>query len=185
LIGHGAKTLPADAKKALSAGLVVGTAISHQAHKSVELRKVSGKLTQNGVELFKAVPAIAEARKLVGAGTKGFDHAMGLVSHGVKPFDILHARDLHKGADRLGFDMALSTKNGLVAAPIPPNLSPGAVAGFAIVHGSSGMPVDNHETIRKVVTANASADVGAKVAVKKIQTQRNIIARVFYAIGFR
>jgi hypothetical protein len=186
LIDHGSKTLSPDAKKALSAGLVVGTAISHQAHKGVELRKVTGKLTQNGVQLFKAVPAIAEARKLAGAGTKGFDHAMGLVSHGLKPFDILHARDLHKGADRLGFDMALSVKNGLVAAPIPQNLSPAAAAGHAMAFGTSGMPIDNQATIAKVVAAHPSADVGAKVASKSIQhQQKNIIARVFYAIGFR
>jgi hypothetical protein len=185
LIGHGAKGAPKHVVDALKTGLATGTAVVHQSHNSIQLKQVQNKLVENGILASKAVPALAEARKLVGGGTRGFDHALGLVSHGITPFDLLHARDQHKGVDKLGFDLALSVKNGLVTHPIPTKLSPAAIAGHAIVHGSAGVGKDNQATMAKVVNAHPSASVGAKVAAQNIKAHHdNWIARFFHAIGF-
>jgi hypothetical protein len=184
LIAHATRGAPKHITDALKVGLGVGTAVVHQAHTAGEMANVKGKLVENGVQVAKALPPIAEARKMAGAGSHGFDHAIGLMSHGVSPFNLFHARDTHSGPDKLGFDLAMSVKVGLVNNPIPHNLSPAAVAGHAIVHGSSGMHPDNHATIAKVVTAHPSASVGAKLAVQNIKAKDNIIARVFHALGF-
>lgn len=186
LITHSTKGAPKPVTDALKVGLATGTAVVHQAHTSSQLKQVTNKLVENGIGVAKAVPAIGEARKLAGAGTKGFDHAMGLLSHSITPFALLHARDQHAGQDKLGFDLAVSVKTGLVTQPIPANLSPAAIAGHAIVHGSSGMPEDNRSAIAATVKAHPSASVGAKVAATNIQAHRdNWIARFFHAIGFR
>jgi hypothetical protein len=185
LIGHATKGAPKPVIDALKTGLATGTAVVHQSHNANQLKQVQNKLIENGILASKAVPALGEARKLAAGGTRGFDHALGLVSHSITPFDLLHARDQHKGADRLGFDLALSVKNGLVVHPIPTNLSPAAVAGHAIVHGSAGISPDNQKTIAAVVSAHPSASVGAKVAAANIQAHHeNWIARFFHAIGF-
>ena len=184
LIGHALKGAPPHIVNALKTGLATGTAVVHQANSSAALKDAKGKLVENGIATAKAVPAIAEARKMAGAGSHGFDHAIGLLSHGITPFDLMHTRDQHTGADKLGFDLAISVKTGLVSQPPKPHLSPAAVAGHAIVHGSSGISKENQATIAKTVAAHPSASVGAKVAAASIQNQHeNWIARFFHALG--
>ncbi len=184
LVGHGLRGAPKHVTDAVKTGLATGTAVVHQAHNSTQLKQVQNRLVEGGIQIAKAVPALAEARKMAGPGVRGFDHALGLVSHGITPFDLLHARDHHTGADKAGFDLALSVKNGLVGHPIPKNLSPAAIAGHAIVHGSSGMHSESQQVIVKTVTAHPSASVGAKVAVANMKARDNWIARLFHAIGF-
>lgn len=171
---EGMAYLTPEAKKAFQSGLGVATGAIMQQVKAAHLPNVQGKLAETGLRLAKSVPAVAEARKLVGPGTHGFDIGHGIMSHTVGVNDLVHARALLKTpADKMGFDMALANKVGLVAHPPHPKLSPAAEAGRTIVHGMRGIPEPKKKTaIMQAITKSPSAAVGAKVAVQHIEVQK-------------
>jgi hypothetical protein len=182
-------TLPPDVQKAYHSGLAIGTATVLQAKRAAELvsAPVLNKLTESGIQASKAVPAIAEARKLAGAGTKGFDLAQGILGQRSKTFDILHLREtLKTPADQKGFDMALATKIGLVTQPARGTLSPGAQAGRAIAQGIQGMPhPGNQASILGTLHANASASVGAKLAANQsAMAKEPWYIKLMHSLGF-
>lgn len=183
-------TLPPDVAKAYHAGLAMGTAAVAQAHRAAELVSpaVLNKLVESGIQAAKTVPAIGEARKLAGAGTKGFDLAQGLLGQHSKTFDIIHLREsLTNPADQKGFDMGLAAKIGLVTQPMRGTLSPGAQAGRAIAQGIQGMPhPGNQASIMATLHANPSAAVGAKVATSQAAVAKEAwYYRMAHALGFK
>jgi hypothetical protein len=181
--------LPPDVAKAYHAGMAMGTAAVAQAHRMVELGSpaVLNKLTESGIQVAKAVPAIGEARKLAGTGTKGFDLAQGLLGQRSKTFDLIHLREsLTDPADQKGFDMALATKIGLVTQPMRGTLSPGAQAGRAIAQGIASMPhPGNQASILGTLHSNPSASVGAKLATSQSAMAKEAwYVRMMHALGF-
>lgn len=184
--GSVAKLLPDDARKALQTGLAMGTAVVKQGQKALELTgPAMNKLVESGIQLSKTLPAVAEARKLAGAGVKGFDLAQGLLQQKASVFDISHYRSMLKGDDLKGFDMAAAAKIGMVSHPPTANLSPAARAGQAITLGMQGAPAQNKAAIMKAVQTNPSATVGAKVAVSQVAANReNFFVRLLHGIGF-
>jgi len=182
-------TLPPDVAKAYHAGLALGTAAVAQGHRAAELMSpaVLNKLVESGIQASKAVPAIGEARKLAGAGTRGFDIAQGLLGQRSKTFDLIHIREsLTNPADQKGFDMGMAARIGLVTQPPRGTLSPGAQAGRAIAHGIQGMPhPENQKSILGTLHANASASVGAKLAASQsAMAKEPWYVRMMHSLGF-
>lgn len=168
------KNLHPDVKKALQTGLALGTAAAHQTHAAVELATptVVNKLIESGIQAGKAEPAIAAARKLVGTGTRGFDLGIGVTNAKSNLFSVSNLREQLSGPDKMGFDMALAAKVGLVTQPIPKGMSAAAVAGHAVTHGMQGSDPSNNQAIMAAVKASPSASVGASHAVKTIAVAR-------------
>jgi hypothetical protein len=182
--------LPPDVAKAYHAGLAMGTAAVAQAHRATELVSpaVVNKLVESGIQAAKAVPALGEARKLAGTGTRGFDLAQGLLGQHSKTFDIIHLREsLTNPADQKGFDIALAAKIGLVTQPMRGTLSPGAQAGRAIAQGVQGMPhPQNQASILSTLHGNASAAVGAKLATSQAAiAKESWPVKFLHALGFK
>lgn len=178
--------LPPAARKAYQAGLALGTASIVQGHKIAELDSaaVRNKLAEAGITISKSVPALGEARKLAGAGVKGFDLGLGLLGQRATLFDIQHVRQSLTGADATGFDLAASVKIGLVSHPVSATLSPAAQAGHAIALGAQGM-ADQH-AVASLVGKNPSAVVGANSAASKIAIQKEPwYFRMAHALGFK
>lgn len=171
---EGMKYLPPDAKKAFQAGLGMGTASILQQVKAIHLPDIHNKMIESGLQLAKTVPAIGEARKLVGKGTKGFDLAHGILSQKASYFDIAHARaSLKDPADKMGFDMGAASRIGLVSRRPEHKISHAAAAGRAITYGMQGMSdPTNKQAIMTAVQASPSATVGAQLAVSKIAEER-------------
>jgi hypothetical protein len=179
------KNLHPDVKKALQTGLALGTAAAHQSHVVEQLASptVVNKLVESGIQAGKAEPAIAAARKLVGAGTRGFDLGIGVTNSKSNLFSISHLREQLSGPDKMGFDMALAAKVGLVTQPIPKGMSAAAVAGHAVTHGMQGSDPTNKQAMMAAVQASPSASVGAAQAVKGITaTREGFIHRVLKAL---
>lgn len=188
LVSMGAQPLPADAQKAVKAGIGVGSGVVYQAHRQIHITKASGKLTESGIQLSKTSPLFAEARKLAAAknATKGFDHATGLLQQRVGIGDIAHVRNNLSATDKLGFDMAAAVRVGAVAHPKPPTLSPAAHAGSAITLGMQSYVPERKAAIMTTVQANPSAAVGATVAVKAVATSReSFIVKILRLFGLR
>lgn len=143
------------------------------------------------------MPAVSAARKLVKQGTKGFDLATGLLAHPLNTFDVVHVRNKLSPHNKLGFDTAVALHTGLVSKPIAKTLGPTAQAANAITLGSQGMKKANRNVlISNVAKSSANATVGVKKAVSDIKKEAgpkstrinpntNIIAKFFYALGFR
>jgi hypothetical protein len=179
--------IPKNVHSALVTGMAVGVGKTKQAQRSIEIAtSAAGKLIQSGIEQGKVVPAIAEARRLVGAGTKGFDLGHGIMQMQSSIFDIAAARNMLKTpADLKGFDMALSQKIGQVTTRPSPKLSPAAKAGYEMTVGMRGYLVEHKTAMMKSIAANPSASVGATVAVKEIAAQREgFLRRILRALGF-
>lgn len=168
------KNLAPSVKKALQTGMALGTASVHQAHAAEQLATpaVINKLVESGIQLSKADPVISAARKLVGNGTRGFDLGMGITNAKSNLFSISHVREHLSGPDKMGFDMALSAKVGLVTQPIPKGLSAAAQAGHAVTHGMQGSDPSNKQAMMAAVKASPSASVGATQAIKSITVAR-------------
>lgn len=179
------KMLPSDATKALQTGLAMGTAVVKQGERVVQLAGPTvNKLIESGIQLAHTLPTVDAARKLAGAGTRGFDLAQGLLQQKASTFDIAHYRATLQGEDLKGFDMALAAKIGMVSHPPHPSLSPAARAGHAITLGMQGAPPTNKAAIMTAVGAHPSASVGAKLAVAQVAANReNFLVRLLHAIG--
>lgn len=138
LIGVGSATLPLDVKKAIQTGLAVGSGVVHQARKVEQLtaKSVTDNLVSEGLKLAAQVPAVAEARKLAGAGQRGFDIASGLLRQQAKLFDVTTMRTHLSPADQAGFDRAVAVRVGLVAHPVTPNVHPAVQAAQASAVGA-------------------------------------------------
>lgn len=178
----GEKHLPKEAHKNLNTGLrtglVMGTATVTQARRAHQLTNVAAnKLVQSGIELAKANPAIAEARKLAGKGIRGFDLGSGLASQHSQLFDIIHLRDSLTGVDKMGFDMALATRTGLVTNPPVKGMSPAAAAGHALTLGMQGHDSGNKQSIMAAIQTNPSAKAGASTAIRQIAVARESFMR--------
>jgi len=184
LINFAGKDLPKSARTALSIGVSMGAGVVGQIRHANQLTHVvPGKLVQAGVELAKAVPAIGAARKLAGQGVHGFDLAAGLSSSRAHLFDVHHVRSGLTGADKQGFDMALSVRIGVVAHPTVGHLSAAAQAGFALTLGMQGHLREDKIAIMQAIVASPSAKVGAEHAVKHIQARRGeFVHRVMLAL---
>jgi len=178
LVNIGAGKLPPDVRKAIQTGMSVGNGVVQQAKRAQQLLSVvPGKLTQSGIEWVKAMPVAAEARKLVGQGTKGFDLAAGIGAHASSMFDILAMRNSLSGVDRMGFDMAMSARVGLVCHPPVTKLTPAAQAGFILTFGMQGHAEDSKVLIMQAIKASPSASVGATEAVKAVVVDRETFIR--------
>jgi hypothetical protein len=173
LLNHGTQGLPPEVTNAIQTGITLSNAIVQQNKRLDQLTHgLSGKLIQSGIDLAKANPTVAEARKLAGQGTRGFDTASGLMSQQPTLYDIKALRDTFQGADQTGYDMAMALRNGLVAHPPASNLSPQAQAGHAITKGLQGHAVASKQGIVKVLSLRPSASVGAAQAIKEIAAER-------------
>lgn len=173
LLNIGSQGLPADVIKAIQTGIALANGAVQQNKRLNQLTGgLSGKLTQAGLDLVKSNPVVAEARKLAGQGTRGFDTASGLASQKASLYDIIAVRDTFKGPDQIGYDMALSLRNGLVAHPPKPTLSPAAQAGHAITKGLQGHAVPSKQVIIKLLAVHPSASVGATQAIKDVADDR-------------
>lgn len=170
----GMKYLSPQAKKAFQTGMAVQTAAVLQHVKSKHLGGISGKLSETGIQLSKALPAVGEARKLATNGTRGFDLGSGLMSQKASLFDVIATRSKIKSpADQKGFDMALAAKIGMVANPAKPKLSVAANAGRAITLGMQGLAnPEKKKAIMAAVAKSPSASVGAKEAVRQVALRR-------------
>lgn len=184
--------MPPEIRKAYQTGLALGSATVAQAHRALEIASPAllNKLVESGIQASKAVPAIAEARKLAGSGTavRGFDLAQGLLNQHSNAFDIVHARSLITNPDELkAFDVGLATKIGLVAHPPRGKLSAAAQAGHAIALGVQGMPhPENQKSILATVARHPSAAVGAKVAAKQVAVQNSPwYIKILHALGLK
>jgi hypothetical protein len=188
LVSMGAQSLPTDVQKGIKSGAALGSGVVYQEQRKVQLTKVTGKLTESGIQLAKTSPLFAEARKLASGkgGTQGFDHATGLLQQQVGAFDIAHVRDGLNPANKIGFDMALSTRIGAVANPKPPTLSPAAHAGHAISLGMQSYVPERKAVIMQTIQTNPSATVGATVAVKEVAVSRESwLVRLLKALGIK
>lgn len=173
LVKTSSKTLPKHTQTALRTGLTLGTAMTKQQRRAHQLTSVvPNKLIQSGIELAKANPTIGEARKLAGKGVRGFDLGTGLASQSAELFDITHLRDTLKGADKMGFDMALAARTGMVTNPPVKGLSPAAAAGHALTMGMQGHDSGNKQSIMAAIQTNPSAKTGAATAIKHIAVAR-------------
>ena len=173
LLNIGSQGLPTDVIKAIQTGIALANGAVQQNKRLNQLTGgLSGKLTQAGLDLVKSNPTVAEARKLAGQGTRGFDTASGLASQKASLYDIIAVRDTFKGPDQIGYDMALSMRNGLVAHPPKPTLSPAAQAGHAITKGLQGHAVPSKQVIIKLLAVHPSASVGATQAIKDVADDR-------------
>jgi hypothetical protein len=186
LVVMGAQPLPDEAKRGIRAGVGLGSGLYYQGQRQTHLNKVTGKLTESGIQLSKTSPLFGAARKLASSkgATQGFDHATGLLQQQVGAGDIAHVRDTLNPTQKIGFDMALSVRVGAVANPKPATLSPEAHAGNAISLGMQSYVPDRKAVIMQTVQSNPSATVGATVAVKEIAANRESwIAKLLKALG--
>jgi hypothetical protein len=186
LVSMGAAHLPSDVQKAIKSGVAMGSGVVEQANRALQLvQKVPGKLVESGVQLAKSAPLFAEARKLVPTGgSYGFDIGAGLMQQQAKLFDIATMRNTLKPPDKIGFDLALSTRIGAVANPKPATLSPAAHAGHAITMGMQSYAPAQKVVMMKAVQTNPSAAVGATEAVKAIAVVRdNWLVKLLRALG--
>jgi hypothetical protein len=174
LVSMGAQPLPADAQKALKAGVGLGSGVIFQNNRKVALTKATGKLTESGIQLAKTSPLFAEARKLAAAkgATQGFDHATGLLQHQIGTFDLATARNSLNVTQKIGFDIATAARIGAVSNPKPQTLSPAAHAGNAITLGMQSYEPEKKAAIMETIQTSPSATVGATVAVKDVATAR-------------
>jgi hypothetical protein len=173
LLNLGSKGLPPEVSNAIQIGMTTGNAVVQQNKRLDQLTHgISGKLIQTGIDFAKANPTVAEARKLAGQGTRGFDTASGLMSQKATLFDITAVRNTLQGADQTGYDMAMALRNGLVAHPPASSLSPTAQAGHAITKGIQGHAVPNKQRIVKMLSLRGSSSVGAAKAIKEIAAER-------------
>ncbi len=168
------KGLPADVKKALQTGLALGTATVNQSAKVTQLATpaVLNKLIESGVQLAKVDAVVQAARKLAGPGVRGFDLATGLTNARSDLFSITQLRESLNPAEKMAFDIGLSTKVGLVTQPKPKGLSAAAHAGHAIVSGMQGHEAKDKQAIMASLSKNPSAMAGASAAVKDIAKVR-------------
>lgn len=172
---EGMKYLDANSKKAFQSGLAVATGAVMQQVKHQALPEIHGKLAESGIQLAKTLPVVGEARKLAGHGVKGFDIAHGLLTHKASLFDVVSTRSrMPTPHDKMGFDMAIASRIGLVTRPHSREaLSDAAKAGRAITYGMQGIKQPQHKVaIMKQLEASPSAAVGAKVAVKHVTIER-------------
>lgn len=174
LVSMGAQSLPADAQKGIKAGAALGAGKVFQSIRGPAVLKVTGKLIESGVQLSKASPVIAEARKLATTqgATQGFDHATGLLQQQVGLHDISVVRNALPANQKIGFDMAVAVRVGAVANPKPATTSPAAHAGNAIALGMQSYDPNKKAAIMSTVQTNPSAAVGATVAVKEVAAKR-------------
>lgn len=179
--------LPPQVRSALNTGLAMGTAGVKQAQRHYELAThASGKLIESGVQLSKAVPSIAEGRRLAGPGHKGFDIGHGILGMRASLFDISATRKLLEKSphDLKGFDMAVAQKIGLVTTKPSPKLSHAARAGYAMTVGMQSYNAKNKAAMMKNIQAHPSASVGAKVAVHQIvQSRENWFEKLLRFLG--
>ena len=193
LITQTTKNLPKTARNAIQTGLATGSAVVQQHARAAGLDKVPNKLAEAGKQSARSLPIIGAARKMVKDGSKGFDVATGLLAHPLNAFDVVHVREKLAPKDKLGFDTAVALHTGMVTRPIAKQLGPTAQAGNAIALGSKGMPKGNQKVLIANVEKSANARVGIQKAVKTLAKEKsktinpnaNIIARVFYTLGFR
>lgn len=186
LVSMGAQTLPSDVQKGIKAGVGLGSGSVFQGKRKQSLAKVSGKLAESGIQLAKTSPVFTEARKLAATkgSSKGFDLGSGLLQQQVGTFDVATVRDSLPAAQKLGFDMALATRIGVVANPKPPTLSPAAHAGHAIALGMQSYVPERKAALMQTIQANPSAAVGATVAVKEVAAVRaNWFTKLLKALG--
>lgn len=184
LIDVGSKGLKKEAKKALQTGIALGVGMTAQSQQAGALGRAAGKLEQAGLDLAKAVPAMGAARALAKGGSKGFDLGAGITSSRASVFALQVARAKLSGPDKMGFDMALSARVGLVTQPMHSKASPAAQAGAAVTFGMRDQSATNKTALMKAVATNPSAVVGAKVAVKEIaQGRTGLIDRILKALG--
>lgn len=186
LVSMGAQSLPADAQKGIKAGAALGAGKVFQSVRGPAVLKVTGKLIESGVQLAKASPVIAEARKLASTqgATQGFDHATGLLQQQVGLHDITVVRNALPANQKIGFDMAVAVRVGAVANPKPPTTSPAAHAGNAIALGMQSYEPDKKAAIMSTVQSNPSAAVGATVAVKQVAANReSFIVKILKLFG--
>lgn len=176
LVSMGATKLPSEAQKAIKSGVALGSGIVNQGHRALQLTdKIQGKLAQGGIQLAKAHPMFAEARKIAASkgGTHGFDVGAGLIEQRAKVFDIATVRNSLKNVnDKLGFDIACSARIGAVANPKPKTASAAAHAGHAITMGMQSYDPKKKQIMMATIETVPSATVGAKVAVKRIAAVR-------------
>jgi hypothetical protein len=168
------KNMPKDVTAGLKTGLALGVAKVNQDAKLTQLATpaVINKLIESGIQASKADPVVQEARKLAGAGVRGFDLATGLTNSRSDLFSITQLRDKLNPAEKLAFDMGLSTKVGLVTQPKPKGLSAAAQAGHAIVSGMQGHEAKDKQAIMASMSKSPSAMAGASTAVKEIAKAR-------------
>lgn len=171
---NGLKYLPPEAQKAFHTGIAAQVGSIAQTVKAAHLPDVHNKLIESGIQLSKTLPVVSEARKLSGAGVRGFDLGHGLLSQKASLFDVMHTRaHLTNEAEKKAFDMALANRIGLVAHPRHANMPPAAQAGLTITHGIRGMASQENKTsIMSTLQAHPSASVGAKIAVRHIEIQK-------------
>ena len=188
LVSMGAQPLPPDAQKAIKSGVAVGSGVVYQGNRKVAIGKVTGKLIESGVQLSKTSPVFAEARKLAATkgATQGFDHATGLLQQKIGVFDLATVRNGMNPTQKIGFDMAISLRIGVVANPKPPTISPAAQAGHAITLGMQSYVPERKAVLMQTIQSNPSATVGATVAIKEVvATRESFIVRLLKALGIR
>lgn len=174
LVSIGAQPLSIDTQKAIKSGIALGSGSVFQTHRQQHLTKVTGKLTESGIQLSKTSPLFAEARKIAAtkSATKGFDIATGLLQQKVGAFDIATSRNALDVTQKIGFDIACAVRIGAVTNPKPATLSPAAHAGHAITLGMQSYEPEKKVAIMQTIQVNPSATVGATMAVKEVSQKR-------------
>jgi hypothetical protein len=168
------KSLPKEQQDAQRIGAALQTAMIQQANRAAQLAStaVLNKLMQSGIQISKTVPTVAEARKLVKTGVRGFDIAIGLLNQKSEVFDIATVRSQLNADEQKAYDAACALKVGLTTNP-PKSMTAAARAGHAMTMGMQGAHPDVKAGMMASIVKNPSATVGAKVAVDEIATRRS------------
>lgn len=174
LLKTGMQQMAPHAQKAFQTGLGLGIAEVQQGFRGAANLRAAGKYAESGIQVAKSLPTVAEARKLAVGGTKGFDIGQGIMNQRARLFDIVATRGgLTNPKDKMGFDMALASRIGMVANGADKKLTTPAQAGRVITLGMQGMRSQtNKKIIMKHVVQNPSSTVGAKTAFTQIAARR-------------
>jgi hypothetical protein len=191
LVSLGAARLAPKVRNGLKSGIALGTGIVHQSHVAVQLTHAAPtKLAEAGIQTSKASPVFGEARKVAASksGSKGFDIATGILSHQAGIFHLSTARNmLTSPHDKMGFDMAMAVRIGVVSHPKPHNIpSPAAHAGHAMTLGMQTYVPERKAAMMQTIQGHPGAAAGATEAVKQVAAQRaSIIERILKALHIR
>lgn len=165
--------LPPETQKALSVGVALGHGANLQKTvvKNVSLEDVKG-FGSLGKKLAEKNPVIkAGLSSLSNNKLKtGFSVGVGLTANKLQPIQLIAARNKLPPEQKKGFDLAVSTRIGMVERKIPKSLkTPEEKFGYLATAGISGASVKNKTAMVKTIIKNPAAKKGAALAVKRIQ----------------
>jgi hypothetical protein len=167
--------LPTELGAALNTGIAVGkgkslqdSVVKNMSPVILKSLAVTGKDIASKNAVFNAGQSILKSQPAVSAG---YNVGIAFASKKVRPIDMIAVRKKLTGAQKKGFDMALSAHVGMVTRP--PSTSgkhdPKAQFGYYVTHGMRQATPKHKTAMMREIVKEPIARTGAVAAIKEVQ----------------